>query len=107
MLAEPLACCLGALTPAGDIDGEDVVVFGAGPIGLLSTFLAARAGARVTAVDPLAARLAHAHSLGAKLGLSCPDELPAGKADLVVRRRRLRGDLAGRDRRGAEAAARS
>lgn len=84
VLAEPLACCLGALTPAGDIDGEDVVVFGAGPIGLLSTFLAARAGARVTAVDPLAARLAHAHSLGAKLGLSSPDELPAGKADLVV-----------------------
>ena len=62
VLAEPLACCVGAL--AGERP-ETVVVFGAGPIGLLSVYVAARRGARVRAVDPVESRLESARLLGA------------------------------------------
>jgi threonine dehydrogenase-like Zn-dependent dehydrogenase len=65
VLAEPLACCVGALAPHGVGPDTRVVVFGAGPIGLLTIFLAARAGAVVRAVDPVAARLETARRLGA------------------------------------------
>jgi L-iditol 2-dehydrogenase len=62
VLAEPLACCVGALAGSSP---ERVVVLGAGPIGLLTVFLAARGGAQVRAVDPVASRLQTAHLLGA------------------------------------------
>jgi threonine dehydrogenase-like Zn-dependent dehydrogenase len=65
VLAEPLACCVGALAPYAVGPGARVVVFGAGPIGLLTIFLAARAGAAVKAVDPVAERLETARRLGA------------------------------------------
>ena len=65
VLAEPLACCVGALAPHAVEPGTRVVVFGAGPIGLLTVFLAAHAGAAVKAVDPVAARLETARRLGA------------------------------------------
>jgi threonine dehydrogenase-like Zn-dependent dehydrogenase len=62
VLAEPLACCVGAL--AGETP-ETVAVFGAGPIGLLSVYVAARNGARVRAVDPVESRRETARTLGA------------------------------------------
>jgi threonine dehydrogenase-like Zn-dependent dehydrogenase len=62
VLAEPLACCVGAL--AGE-SPETIVVFGAGPIGLLSVYVAARQGTQVRAVDPVASRLDTARKLGA------------------------------------------
>ncbi|MGI8420726.1 MAG: zinc-dependent alcohol dehydrogenase [Gaiellaceae bacterium] len=65
VLAEPLACCVGALAPYDIGMGSFVSVFGAGPIGLLTVFLAAREGATVRAVDPVAARLETAELLGA------------------------------------------
>ena len=51
-LAEPLAVCLHAVARAGDIEGKRAIVFGAGPIGLL-TMLAAqpRRHGGVTVVD--------------------------------------------------------
>ncbi|MFB4349920.1 zinc-binding alcohol dehydrogenase [Microbacterium sp. CR_7] len=45
--------------------GEQVAVFGQGVIGLLATRLATLSGARVTAVDTLAVRLAMAEAFGA------------------------------------------
>jgi 2-desacetyl-2-hydroxyethyl bacteriochlorophyllide A dehydrogenase len=65
VLAEPLACCVGALAPHGVKDGTRVLVLGCGPIGLLTAFLAARAGAEVLAVDPVPERRATAGRLGA------------------------------------------
>jgi threonine dehydrogenase-like Zn-dependent dehydrogenase len=62
VLAVPLACCVGAL--AGETP-ETVAVFGAGPIGLLSVYVAARNGARVRAVDPVESRRETARALGA------------------------------------------
>ena len=64
VLAEPLACCIGAL-PAEAGPGARLLVLGCGPIGLLTVFLGARAGAEVTAVDPLPERRALAERLGA------------------------------------------
>ena len=65
-LAEPLAVCLHALGRAGPIEGRRGIVFGAGPIGLL-TLLAARRGgmSEITVVDVAAAPLAFAQRLGA------------------------------------------
>ena len=65
-LAEPLAVCLHAVARAGDVMGKRAVVFGAGPIGLLTMLAAQRAGiAETTVVDIAAAPLAFATRLGA------------------------------------------
>jgi L-idonate 5-dehydrogenase len=65
-LAEPLAVCLHAVARAGDVNGKRAVLFGAGPIGLLTMLAARRAGiAEVTVVDIAAAPLAFASRLGA------------------------------------------
>jgi L-idonate 5-dehydrogenase len=65
-LAEPLAVCLHAIGRAGPIEGARGIVFGAGPIGLL-TLLAARLRgmSEVAVVDVAAAPLAFAQRLGA------------------------------------------
>jgi L-idonate 5-dehydrogenase len=65
-LAEPLAVCLHAVARAGDVKGKRTVLFGSGPIGLLTMLAARRAGiAEVTVVDIAAAPLAFASRLGA------------------------------------------
>jgi L-idonate 5-dehydrogenase len=65
-LTEPLAVCLHAVARAGDIKGKRAVLFGSGPIGLLTMLAARRAGiAEATVVDIAAAPLAFATRLGA------------------------------------------
>lgn len=65
-LAEPLAVCLHAVNRAGDIRGKKAVLFGAGPIGLLTLIAAQLAGVGESAmVDIAAAPLAFATKLGA------------------------------------------
>lgn len=65
-LAEPLAVALHGIAVAGGVEGADVLVSGAGPIGLLATFAAAAQGAAsVTATDVLPGPLARAAALGA------------------------------------------
>jgi L-idonate 5-dehydrogenase len=65
-LAEPLAVCLHAVARAGDVGGKSVVLFGAGPIGLLTMMAAKLKGcAHATMVDLAAAPLAFAERLGA------------------------------------------
>lgn len=81
VLVEPLACCVGALAPHGVGRRMDVAVLGCGPIGLLTTYLAARSGADVTSVDPLPERRALAEHLGAAATAA---ELVPGDFDLVV-----------------------
>src|SRR5437879_1971071 len=65
VLTEPLACCVGALAAQEVGAGTRVAVFGCGPIGLLTIHLATRAGAHVTAIDPVAERRETASRLGA------------------------------------------
>jgi threonine dehydrogenase-like Zn-dependent dehydrogenase len=84
VLAEPLACCVGALAPHDVGPGTELVVFGAGPLGLLTAYLGVRAGASVTTVDPLPERRALAEGLGVRATVAAGDDLAAGAADLVV-----------------------
>lgn len=65
-LAEPLAVCLHAVNRADPVEGRRGIVFGAGPIGLLTLLAARRAGmSEVAVVDVAAAPLAFAQRLGA------------------------------------------
>ncbi|MEP9385887.1 L-idonate 5-dehydrogenase [Mesorhizobium sp. KR9-304] len=65
-LAEPLAVCLHAVMRAGDLRDRSVIVFGAGPIGLLTMLAAKLKGcSSATMVDIAAAPLALATQLGA------------------------------------------
>jgi len=65
-LAEPLAVCLHAVARAGQVEGKSGIVFGAGPIGLLTMLAARLAGmSEVAVVDVAAAPLAFATRLGA------------------------------------------
>jgi threonine dehydrogenase-like Zn-dependent dehydrogenase len=84
VLAEPLACCVGALAPYELAAGSEVAVLGCGPLGLLTVYLAARTGARVTAVDPVPERLERAQRLGAQAVAESGEGLEAGSLDLVV-----------------------
>jgi L-iditol 2-dehydrogenase len=62
---EPLACVVNGNEMTPMRLGDDAVVVGAGPIGLLHLQLARARGARVIVCDPLPARLETARTLGA------------------------------------------
>lgn len=80
-LAANMETALNALWDSGAGAGDRIVVVGAGLIGLLITYLAARLpGAEVIALDPNPARRAVAERLGASYAQS-PDSI--GEADVV------------------------
>ena len=62
---EPLACCINGSQYSQIGFGADVVVVGAGPIGLMHLQLAKISGARVIVSDMVPERLAKAEELGA------------------------------------------
>jgi threonine dehydrogenase-like Zn-dependent dehydrogenase len=65
-LIEPLSCAVHGLRRIGPVLGEDVLLIGAGTMGLLLLQLLNRAGARsVTVVDRKASRLEVAKAVGA------------------------------------------
>ena len=65
-LTEPLSCCLNGQKSVRLASGETVVIFGAGPMGLLHVALAAATGAaQIIVRDPVAERLQNARELGA------------------------------------------
>jgi L-iditol 2-dehydrogenase len=69
-LVEPLAVALHSLKLAPPALGESAVVFGAGPIGLLTVAVLRLAGAgRIFVVEPLAHRRALASGIGADVAL--------------------------------------
>ncbi len=65
IFTEPLACCINGSMESRISLGDDVVIVGAGPIGLQHMQLARAQGARVIVSDPLASRLEVAQRLGA------------------------------------------
>ena len=75
---EPLACVINGNEMTPMRLGDDVVIVGAGPIGLLHLQLALRRGARVIVSDPIAARLEVAKKLGAH------DVIEASQGDPVA-----------------------
>ena len=84
-MAEPLAVCLHAARRAGDLLGKRVLVTGCGPIGLLSTLVARRAGAaEIVVTDLTDFTLGMALENGADRALnsrSDPEALAAYQAD--------------------------
>ncbi|TWI42787.1 L-idonate 5-dehydrogenase [Mesorhizobium tianshanense] len=87
-LAEPLAVSLHAVARAGDIAGSNVILFGAGPIGLLTMLAAKLKGCGdLTVADIAEAPLAFASKLGADRTIdlsSGDDELKAFAADRAI-----------------------
>jgi threonine dehydrogenase-like Zn-dependent dehydrogenase len=83
-LVEPLSCVLHALDRVGPVLGEDVLVLGSGPVGLLLTALATAAGARVDVVDPRAERRAVAPEFGARRTAASADEIAEGGWSVVA-----------------------
>ena len=76
--AEPLACCINGIRKNNIAIGDDVVVIGAGPIGLMHVQLARHLGARVIVSDPIESRLEVASDLGADDTI-CPSKEDAVK----------------------------
>ena len=66
-LVEPVSVAVHALARGRLRAGEQVVVFGAGPIGLATLVAAVHGGARVLSVDPVAGRRDLAKRLGAEV----------------------------------------
>jgi L-idonate 5-dehydrogenase len=82
--AEPLAVCLHAIAQARDLPGKNVLVTGAGPIGLLVVAAARHAGAeRITVTDLADAALSRAPAMGADetINVSEPDALAPYQKD--------------------------
>lgn len=67
--AEPMACALHALNKGGVSAGQQVLVTGCGPMGLLAIAGAAARGAHVTALDLRAGAVEVALKAGAETGL--------------------------------------
>jgi len=66
VLAEPLSCAINGVRAGRVAAGDWVVIYGAGPMGLLNLMVAAISGAaRLIVVDQNPARLEHALELGA------------------------------------------
>jgi L-gulonate 5-dehydrogenase len=77
VLTEPVAIGLHAVSRGGVAAGDDVVVIGAGPIGLAATLAAADRGARVLVADRIAGRLDVAAKAGATTVVDTSDaDLP-------------------------------
>jgi len=73
-LAEPLAVALHGITRSAVVEGDRVMVFGAGPIGALAVAALVARGIEVTVVEPGQSRRRLAIALGAAAALA-PDAL--------------------------------
>jgi L-iditol 2-dehydrogenase len=73
---EPLACCINGSLDSEIRFGADVVIIGAGPIGLTHMQLAKRSGARVMVSDLIPERLDKARELGADHTIRASQEDP-------------------------------
>jgi L-gulonate 5-dehydrogenase len=74
VLSEPLSIAEHAVARSSVGAGDQVVVFGAGPVGQAITIVATDRGARVLMVDPLVSRLALASSFGAEVTVQASSE---------------------------------
>lgn len=84
VLTEPLATAVSALRLEHIESGETLAVIGAGPIGLLTIYAAARAGITVFAAEPIEHRRELAVRLGASNTVPDANELDAASMDAVV-----------------------
>ena len=83
VLVEPLATSVSALRLDDVEEGDDVLVLGGGPIGLLAVYACVHQGARVVCVEPIRERRALAGTLGATV-LADTADVERGKADVAI-----------------------
>lgn len=85
VFTEPLSVCVHALNTTAPKKGDQVMIFGAGVIGLLTLQLAVSRGAAVSAMDLSEPHLAMAKALGAQLtlGAEAPIETYFNKFDMI------------------------
>jgi len=84
-MIEPLACAVHGLRRLGGVFGDDIVLAGAGTMGLLLLQLLVHAGAGpVTVVDRVPDRLAVARKLGAAQTAAGLDELKEERFEVAV-----------------------
>jgi L-iditol 2-dehydrogenase len=77
-LVEPLNTCLKAVHQLDLRSGDTVLIQGQGPIGLMFTMLARRAGCRIVATDTMEGRLSLGRRFGAEVALDPrTDDIPA------------------------------
>ena len=69
-MIEPTACCLAAADHCGTKAGDNVLIVGCGPLGLLHTIVSKAKGARVIALDINEERLAKAQEVGADVTMN-------------------------------------
>ena len=75
--AEPVACCIRSLKKIGLTLAEDLLILGAGPMGMMHQMVGLRMGARIFVSDPDAGRLKAASRLGAYLTIDpAREDLP-------------------------------
>ena len=84
VLTEPLATPISALRLAGAGPESRVVVFGGGPIGLLTVHACTAAGIGAELVEPVAARRELATRMGASRVYESAADVPGGRFDLAV-----------------------
>lgn len=81
LFLEPLGCCLNAMDET--VFKESVAILGAGPIGLMFTQLAKRAGLATYLIEPLAHRRTVAETLGADMTFDISPESLAHLQDIT------------------------
>ncbi|WP_270886079.1 alcohol dehydrogenase catalytic domain-containing protein [Pedococcus sp. 5OH_020] len=84
LLAEPLSCVLHGIDRLGTATGEDAVVLGAGPIGLLTALVLRHVGTEVAVVERSDVRRAVADKLGFDTVVSSVGELARPDTAVVV-----------------------
>ncbi len=86
-LTEPLACCVHGQNAASVTARERVLIFGAGPMGLMHAALARRRGASVLIAEPDPERRVLAVSMGAEVAVDPVEEnLPDAVAEWSAHR---------------------
>jgi 2-desacetyl-2-hydroxyethyl bacteriochlorophyllide A dehydrogenase len=93
VFAEPVSCCIHGINQAAIIPGEQVVIIGAGTIGLIMLQLAQLRGAsKIIILDPLDVKRKMAEKLNADYALNSAEiniaekvnEITSGGADTVI-----------------------
>ncbi len=73
-MIEPISCCIAAAEQCGTKSGDNVLIIGCGPLGLLHVIVSKDRGSRVIALDVNEERLSKAKEIGADVTLN-PDKV--------------------------------
>jgi threonine dehydrogenase-like Zn-dependent dehydrogenase len=84
VLAANLETAINVTWDAGAGLGDEVVVLGAGVVGVLATWLCQRAGANVRVIEPSEHRRKLALTFGAAAAVRPEDDVPRANADVVI-----------------------